>query len=136
MGRLALTTEAGELGVHDTCHPVHDEDLATGELPGLVQHSESVLHVPDAAQQRNLRRMLGAQQPDGAEIERFLSVGEARPEFLEARGQELYALRLPVGVPILRHQQEKKLRIPRGGNGVYRFQVFKVRAAGGNWRVD
>jgi hypothetical protein len=42
-------------------NPVHDEDLPSGKLLGLIQDRYRVFHVTDPVQQRDGRCVLGAQ---------------------------------------------------------------------------
>src|SRR6266704_1853309 len=84
--------------------------------------------------------MLSSQQSDGAQIQRLLSVRQARSEFLQPRGEKLCTLALPVRVRILRHQQKQQLWISRRRHAVYGLQIFEFWAAGagqlviiGNW---
>ena len=72
--RLTLIEESWKLCVYDPGYPVHDEDLAAGQLLGLRQHRNRVFYITDSVQQRYLTGALRSQQPDGTEIERLLSV--------------------------------------------------------------
>src|SRR5712691_1168125 len=121
---------AWKLSMDDAGNPVHHEDLPSGKLLGLFQHRDRVFHVADAVQQRNLRCMLSSQQSDGAKIQRLLSVRQARPEFLQPRGEELRTLALQVRVRILRHKQKQQLWISWRCHEVYSFQIFEFWAAG------
>ncbi len=85
----------------DAGNPVHDEDLPSGKLLGLIEDRNRVLHVTDSVQQRNRRCMLSSQQCDGAQIQRLLSVGQARSEFLQSCREKLSALTLQVRVRVL-----------------------------------
>src|SRR5260370_503719 len=104
---------AWKLGIYDTGDPVHHEELPSGKLPGLFQHRDRVFHVADPVQQRNLKCMLSSQHSDGAQIQRLLSVREARFEFLQPRGEKLCTLAFEVRVRILRHEQKQQLWISR-----------------------
>jgi hypothetical protein len=99
-------------------NPVHNEDLPSGKLFGLIQDRNRLFHVSDAVQHRDGRCVLGTQQSDGAQIQGFLGFRQTRPEFLQPRREELRAFPLHVGVRVLRHQQKKHLWILRWGNGV------------------
>jgi hypothetical protein len=72
--------------------------------------------------------MLSSQQSDGAQIQRLLSVRQARPEFLQPRREKLYTLDLQVRVRILRHKQKQQLWISWRCHAVYSFQEFEFRA--------
>src|SRR6266404_4699205 len=124
---LLLMEEAWELGTDNAGNPVHHEDLTAGELLGLVQYCHGVFHVADAEEQGNRGGVLGPQQTDGAQVERFLRVGEAGCEFIQPRGEELGTLRLPVGIGVRAHEKKQQLRILWRGGAVYRFQVFELR---------
>src|SRR6266478_4100259 len=84
-----LVEEAGNSGTNDAGNPIHDENLSTGELSGLVQKRERVFHVPDPLQQRDRWRTLCAQQSDGAQVQGLLNVRQTRCELLQPRGEKL-----------------------------------------------
>src|SRR6266496_666541 len=73
--------------------------------------------------------MLGPQQTDDAQIKRLLNWRQTPLEFLEAGGEEFGSLTRPVGVHVLRQQQEQQLRVLRKPDAVDRFEVFKVGQA-------
>src|ERR1700676_1603817 len=96
--------KAWKFSIDDGGNPVHNEDLPSGKLLGLIEDRDRVFHVADSVQQRDGRCMLGSQQSDGTQIRRLLSICQARTEFLQSRRKELRALTLHVGVRVLRHQ--------------------------------
>src|SRR6266576_4875965 len=122
--------KAWKLSMDDAGNPIHNEDLPSGKLLGLIEDRYRVFHVTDSVQQRNGRCMLGSQQSDGAQIERLLNVGQARSEFVQSCGEKLSALTLQVRVRILCHQQKQQLWISRRCHAVYSFQVFELGAMG------
>src|SRR5258708_4552269 len=100
---LLLMEETRELGPDDAGNPVHDKDLTAGEMLGLVQHCNGVFHVTDAVEQGNRGGMLRSQQPDGAQVERLLRVGEAGPEFIQPRRKKFGPFRPLGGIGIRAH---------------------------------
>src|SRR5262245_10482241 len=73
--------------------------------------------------------MLRPQQTDDAQIKRLLDWRQAPLEFLEAGREVFRSLTLPVGVHVLRQQQEQQLWVLRRLSAVDRFQVLKVGQA-------
>src|SRR5260370_13442343 len=128
MSCLPLLEQAWKFGVDDAGNPVHNKDMSSGKLLGLIQNPDGVFHVTYSVQQRDGRCVLGSQQSDGAQIQRLLRVGQARTEFLQSSRKELRALTLHVGVGVLPHQQKQELRILRRRNRVYGLQVIELRA--------
>ena len=53
--------------------------------------------------------MLGAQQTNGAEIERLLRVRKTRTEFIQTGGEELRTVRLAVGIGEFAHEKKQQL---------------------------
>src|SRR5580658_11085541 len=113
--------QARKLGSYNAGNPVHNEDLPSGKLFGLIQDRDRIFHVADSVQQRDGGCVLGAQYSYGAQIERFLNIGQARVELLQSRREELRAFLLQVGIRVLRHQQKQQLWILRWRDGVYSF---------------
>src|SRR6266849_5913202 len=109
-------------------NPIHNEDLPSGKLLGLIEDRNRVFHITESVQQRDGRCVLGAQQSDGAQIQRLLRVRQARAEFLQSRRKEVRAFTLQVGVRILRHQAEQQLWVLRRRDRVDGLQVFELRA--------
>jgi len=105
-GNAPLLEECWKLGPHDTRHPVHDEDLSSGELLRLIQRRDCLFHVADSMQDRNLRRVLGAQQANRAQVQRFLRIAEPGPKFVQTRLKEFRALSLLICIRVMRHEQE------------------------------
>ncbi len=125
---LPLMEETWELGTDNAGNPVHYKDLAAGEPLGLVQHCDGVFHIADAMEQGDRGGVLGPQRTDGAQIKSLLRIAKAGPEFVLARGEELDAFRLLVGIGIRPHEKEQQLRILRRRGAVDRFQGFELRA--------
>ena len=124
---MFLLKESGQFGTNDPGNPIHNKDLAAGELLRLVQHRDRVSDVADSAEQRDGRRVLGAQQTDSAQIERLLRVAKTRGESIESGGQELCALRLLVGIGEFAHEKKEQLWILWRRNAVYCLQIFEFR---------
>src|SRR5258708_17455398 len=122
--------ETRKLGSDDAGNPVHNEDLPSGKLLGLIEDRYRVFHVTDSVQQRNGSCMLSSQQSDGAQIERLLSIGQARSEFVQSCREKLSALTLQVRVRILCHKQKQQLRVSRCRHAVYSLQIFEFGAMG------
>src|SRR5713226_7590566 len=122
--------EAGKFGVDDPGNPVHNEDLPSGKLLGLLQYRDRVFHVTHSMQQRDRTCMLSSQQTDRAEIQGLLSASKTWAEFLQPRRKKLHAVILHVGIRILRHQQKQQLRILRWRHAVYGFEVLEFRTMG------
>src|SRR5205809_4308228 len=60
-----------KFGMDHAGNPIHNEELPSGKLLGLIENRDRVFHVTDSVQQRNGRCMLGSQQSDGAQIQRL-----------------------------------------------------------------
>src|SRR5712692_11121658 len=122
--------KAWKFGMDDAGNPIHNEDLPSGKLLGLIEDRYRVFHVTDSVQQRDRRCVLGAQQSDGAQIQRLLSARQSRAEFFQSGRKELRALTLQIGARVLRHQEKQHLRILRWRHAVDRFKIFEFWA----WR--
>src|SRR5713226_3524287 len=120
--------KARKFRMDNASNPIHNEDLPSGKLLGLIEDRNRVFHITESVQQRDGRCVLGAQQSDGAQIQRLLRVRQARAEFLQSRRKELRSFTLHVGVRVLRHQQKQQLWILRWRDGVYGLEVFEIRA--------
>ncbi len=112
--RLRLLVKAGgKLRTDDSGDPAHDEDAASGELLGLIQHGDRLPNPRDAMKERDLRGRAGAQRGDRRQIEGPLRIRQLRIERLQACFEKLRSFPMPVGVGVVRHQQEEHLGIAR-----------------------
>src|SRR5215471_13148143 len=126
---LSLVKVAWKLRMHDAGNPVHNENLAAGELPCLVKRGNRVLYIPVALQKRHRGGVLSAQQTNDSQVQRLLNRRQLGLKFPETRSEKFRSLVLQVRVRKLSHQYEQQFWVLWRGDAVYGLQVLQIRIA-------
>src|SRR5262252_2684965 len=126
---LSLVKVAWKLRMHDAANPVHNENLAAGELPCLVKRGNRVLYIPVALQKRHRGGVLSPQQPNDSQVQRLLYRCQLWVKFSETRAEKFRSFVLQVRIRKLSHEYEQHFWVFWRGDAVYRPQVLQIRIA-------